>query len=360
MTHSQFVTAPDLQAPQETGTAMSDRAMRLAGLAALRLPLSIQKRIAGTPIEIDGQRLDTTIQFTLRLLRRPPGRIPTPEEERAEFDRMGGWFSHPPEPTVTSERVELDGPAGAIPATILRPAALPADGAPVVLFLHGGGYVSGSSLSHHWPCRQLAHEVNCAFVLPDYRLAPEHPFPAGIEDCLASYDAVVDRAEGFGFDPRRVAVSGDSAGGNAAAVIAQQRKGAEHPPSYQMLWVPWLDMSSQTRSYELMGEGFRLEKIKMEWYTDLVAPNPEDRFDPLASPLLGEVDGVAPAGLIVAGFDPLRDEGLAYAERLRTAGVPVDLHFFARGVHMLLNTAGAIPYSRQAFDTCVEMLRANV
>jgi acetyl esterase len=197
-------------------------------------------------------------------------------------------------------------------------------------------------------------------VAVDYRLAPENKFPIGINDCLAAYDAVVQQAHELGIDPKRISVGGDSAGGNAAAVVAQQRKSASFPPKFQALWVPWLDMSKQTHSYELMGEGFFLEKKKMEWYTAHYLRSEEDGLNPLASPSLGDVEGVCPAAIFSAGFDPLRDEGRDYVEKLKAAGVPTQYRLYESVIHPFINVAGKIPAARKAFNEAVAILKENM
>ena len=218
----------------------------------------------------------------------------------------------------------------------------------------------GSLISHRNVCRQLAYDANCLVLAIDYRLAPEHKFPAGINDCLVSYDYVCLKAQELGIDPERISIGGDSAGGNIAAVVAQQRKEARFPPKYQILWVPWVDMSRQTHSYESVGQGFFLEKTAMEWYTQQYLSSPDDAQNPLASPLLGEVSGVCPAAILVAGFDPLRDEGIAYAEALKSADVSVTLQVFEGAIHPLANIAGRIPLAGAAFEKATELLQQNM
>ena len=340
---------------------LSEKIKKHAAIAVLKLPEPIIKRMIGDPIRIDGQTMDPVVQFMVKyFVDHEVGYIPQVEEERREFDIQGSWFAHKPKRSVRISPWTVEGPSGEIPCEIHRPAKLPPKDAPALLYFHGGGYVTGSLDSHRNLCRQLAHDVNCAVVAVDYRLAPEHKFPIGINDCLAAYDAVVQQAPELGLDPHRISVGGDSAGGNAAAVIAQQRKSAAIPPKFQALWVPWLDMSKQTRSYELMGEGLFLEKKKMEWYTAHYLGSKEDGLNPLASPLLGELKGVCPAAIFSAGFDPLRDEGADYAEKLQAAGVPVQYILYEGVVHPFINVAGKIPIARAAFDEASAILREHM
>ena len=339
----------------------SEKIKKFVALTLLRFPLSIIKLLIGKPIQVDGQTMDPVVQFMVKyFVSHPVGYIPTVDEERREFDIQGSWFAHHPEPSVSITNWTVNGPNGEIPCEIHRPATLPDQHAPALLYYHGGGYLSGSLESHRNVCRQISHDVNCAVVAVDYRLAPENKFPIGVTDCLAAYDAVVEQSLELGLDPKRISVGGDSAGGNAAAVIAQQRKSSSCPPNFQVLWVPWLDMSKQTDSYELMGEGFFLEKKKMEWYTANYLRSEEDGFNPLASPSLGDVEGVCPAAIFVAGFDPLRDEGINYAKKLKGAGVPTHYRLYEGMVHPFLNVAGKIPIARIAFDDAITVLRKNI
>ena len=339
----------------------SEKIKKSLALTFLSLPPFIIKLLIGRPIQIDGQTMDPIVQFMVKFfVDHEIGYIPLVEEERREFDIQGSWFAHKPDPSVSITRWAVNGPNGEIPIEIHRPATLPAKLAPALMYYHGGGYVSGSLESHRNLCRQLAHEVICAVVAVDYRLAPENKFPIGINDCLASFDAVVHQAHELGFDPKRISIGGDSAGGNAAAVIAQQRKSSSYPPKFQALWVPWLDMSKQTRSYELMGESFFLEKKKMEWYTTNYLRSEEDGLNPLASPSLGDVEGVCPAAIFSAGFDPLRDEGRDYAEKLKAAGVLTQYKLYEGVVHPFVNVAGKIPIARKAFDEAIVIIKENI
>ena len=340
---------------------ISEKIKKFMALTILRLPPSIIKILIGKPIQIDGLTMDPYVQFMIKyFVDHEIGYIPSPEEERRELDIQGNWFAHKPEPSVSVKKWQVVITDGKLICNIYRSDKLPDRNAPALLFYHGGGYVSGSLESHKNLCRQIAHEVQCAVIAVDYRLAPEYKFPTAIYDCLAAFDAVVEHAADLGLDPKRISVGGDSAGGNAAAVIAQQRKSSLFPPKFQVLWVPWLDMSKQTRSYELMGEGFFLEKKKMDWYTKLYTRSEMDTMNPLASPLLGDVKGVCNAAVFVAGFDPLRDEGIAYAEKLKFAGVPTHFKLYEGVVHPFINVAGKIPIARKAFDEAVVILKENI
>lgn len=327
---------------------LSRRVVRLAA----SLPMPVLRLIAGAPVVIEGKTLDPQAQAMLRLAGVDTGKEESVQETRDGFDAQGDWLAHAPAPGVTEQAWY----AGGVPCAVFRGPDCPAHGAPAVVFYHGGGHVAGSIASHRPVARQLAAELGAVIVLVAHRMAPEHKFPAGISDCLTAYDAVIAAAGELGIDPARVAVAGDSAGGNAAAVVAQQRKEAPHPPCYQMLWSPWLDMSRETKSFELFAEGFFLEREKIRWYTAHYLEHPEQATDPMVSPLLGDVRGTCPAAVMVAGFDPLRDEGLAYAEALRKAGVETEQIVLEGMVHPWVNLAGKIHGARAGFDQAVAIL----
>lgn len=283
-----------------------------------------------------------------------------PSVLRREFDIQGDWLAHSPSADVTITSLTIPGPVGDIACEVHRPRDANSNEAPMLIFYHGGGHVAGSLQSHRNLCRQLAYDANCVLLAVDYRLAPEHKFPVGINDCLAAYDYVCQNHAALGINPKRISVGGDSAGGNAAAVVAQQRKTAEHAPKFQILWVPWVDMTYQRPSYESVGRGFFLEKVMMEWYTDQYLRTPEDGLDPLASPIFGDVTGVCPAAILVAGFDPLRDEGRDYAQKLKSEGVPTDLRLYEGAIHPFVNIAGKVPIATQAFNDAIKILRNNM
>ncbi|WP_144944403.1 alpha/beta hydrolase [Pseudomonas oryzihabitans] len=336
-----------------------DRLQGIGARAVCALPESWIKLLAGPPVIRDGQRLDPLIQLMLRWFADKPGNISPPEKLRHTFDLQGSWLAHPLSRTVGISPYSFRGPNGPIDCEIHRGPDSRAN-ADCIVFYHGGGHSAGSLISHRNLCNRLALDTGCVVIAVDYRLAPEHRFPIGIQDCLAAFDHVHTHARALSIDPTRIAVAGDSAGGNAAAVVAQQRRDPEGARPYlQILWVPWLCMTTDTHSYQLFELGFMLEKPTMKWYIDNYLRTPADAKDPLAAPLLGNVKGVCPALLFVAGFDPLRDEGLAYAEKLKSAGVSVECRLFSELVHPFANTAHAIPAARRAWNEATQsILRA--
>jgi acetyl esterase len=307
-----------------------------------RLPAPLVRLLAGPPIERDGQSLAPQLQLGLRLERLLGEWRPAPvAEARARRRRDARVFGGPRIELERTEEIELPGPAGPIRSRLFVP---PGRGRrpPLLVYFHGGGHVICDLDTHDQPCRFLAREVPAMVLSIDYRLGPEHRFPAAVEDSLAAHAWAQENAERLGADPGRVAVAGDSAGGNLAAVVAQLAAVADRsPPVHQTLIYPVIDYSVERPSYELFAEGFFLTREDMHWFRDHYLTDDADRLDPRVSPILTEdLAGLAPAHVVTCGFDPLRDEGEAYAQRLREAGVPTTLVRERDLVHGFVNAAG--------------------
>jgi len=250
---------------------------------------------------------------------------------------------------VTAEGVRLRSDAGPIPARKYVPEGLAAP-SPCVLFIHGGGFVTGDLDTHDTFCRQIAVEGRVRVIAIDYRLAPEHAFPAAVDDAVAAFRDVVTRAAEFGVDPARIAVMGDSAGGNLSAVVSLKTRGEAHRPALQVLVYPALDATCAHRSHAVYADGWLLTKGMIDWYYDhYFGADPATRREPDASPLLApSLEGAPPALVYTAGFDPLRDEGAAYVERLTAAGVPAKHVCHESMIHGFVLTGGAAPACREA------------
>jgi acetyl esterase len=298
----------------------------IGGLFAL--PDPVLAALAGPiPEQATGLQPDAWMVARLSALARLPAGERPVAQMRATFELLAAPFSPRRVLPVRSEEHMLAGPAGPLATRLYVPAAAPACG-PLLVYFHGGGWVQGSVASHDSACRLLAHLSGVRILSVEYRLAPEHPFPAGAEDALAAYTQVAERHAELGADRARLALGGDSAGGNLAAVTAQAaRADRELPaPAFQLLIYPALDMSRKPDSRRLFGERFLLTEQSMSWYEDQYVPDPSQRSDPRVSPLLAaELAGLAPAYIATCLADPLRDEGEDYARRLREAGVPVAL-----------------------------------
>ena len=296
------------------------------GLSALPAPA---QRLLGGPraVRIDGQQLEPEVQILLRMMKLS-GRsefeaLPVPDA-RAEIRREAELYSGATIPLEHVEDVEVDGAAGPLPARLYSAAGLP-PAAPLLVYLHGGGWVVGDLDTHDQPCRFLARHAGVRVLSVDYRLAPEHKFPAAVEDAVAAVRHAITAAERYGADPARVGVGGDSAGGNLATAAARLLTIEGGPaPAFQLLIYPVTDLTRKRESYRLFRTGFFLTERQMDWYRDHYLADPSDASDPRVSPILASnLAGLPPAHVVTAGFDVLRDEGEDYAGLLQDAGVQV-------------------------------------
>lgn len=344
--------------------SLQDRLARSVLKAAAALPAPVQRLLAGKPIRIDGQELHPEIQLALRLLHATGE--PTFEQlpldvGRAQTDKDAVIFGGPPIPVETVRELSIPGPGGPIPARFYRPAGAATPSA-LLVYYHGGGFVIGSLDSTDSVCRFLAAHADVAVLSVDYRLAPENPFPAAVDDAVAAFGYAVQHAAEWGVDPAAIGVGGDSAGGNLAAVVSQLTIAGNGPaPVFQLLFFPWLDLSTKHPSHKLFGKGFFLTDAQLDWYTEHYLPHPAEALDPRASPLLAaDLSGLPPAYIAVAGFDPLRDEGECYAELLRDAGVPVTLRRHSGLIHAFSNATGVGHACREAMFEAAATVRAGL
>ena len=261
-----------------------------------------------------------------------------------------------PEPVARVENRRIPGPGGEIGLRIYTPQGK--GPFPVLVFIHGGGWVLCGLDSHDGPCRALANAVPCLVVSVDYRLAPEHKFPAAADDAYAATRWVAEHAAELGGDAKRIAVGGDSAGGNLAAVVALMARDRGGPRlAHQLLVYPVTDAGLDTASYVENGEGYFLTADMMRWFWNHYLRSHADVENPYASPLRArEVGGLPPALVITAEYDPLRDEGEAYAARLRDAGVPVRTTRYAGMIHGFFGMGALFPQARTAIDEAAAAL----
>jgi acetyl esterase len=284
----------------------------------------------------------------------PPLSQQTPEEARAGFAVLAAVAGPPEDPVPTEDR-SVPGPAGGIPVRIYRPKR--DHPLPVVVYFHGGGWVIGDIASHDTICQRLAAGVPAVVVSVGYRLAPEHRFPAAVDDCDAATSWVSARATEFGGDPARLAVVGDSAGGNLAAVVAIHARHTGGPPiAFQLLIYPGTDMTWSLPSHTENGKGYLLDSDTIRWFGHNYLADADPR-DPDASPLFADdLSGLPPALVITAEFDPLRDEGEAYAERLRQAGVTVTTSRYDGMIHGFYGLDSVFDAAKRAtFETVVAL-----
>lgn len=318
--------------------------------ALLKLPDRALLRLVGErPLARDGLVLDAQVQFLMamqRRLKRPLFHELPVEGARREME-VNSHILAPQAPPLADVRDDtVPGPGGPIPVRIYRPRGVPRP-APALVYFHGGGFVVGSLDSHDPVCRFLADESRCVVLAVDYRMAPEHRFPAAPDDALAAFRHIAAHAGALGLDPARIAIGGDSAGGNLSVVTALATRGDAVRPCFQLLVYPAVDLTMSFPSIETMGHGLFLERATMDWFIGHYLRSDADRRDPRASPWFEpDVAGVPPALIVTAGFDPLRDEGEAFAGKLRAADVAVDLVRHPGMFHGFISVSGGLGHAR--------------
>ncbi|MEB2343934.1 MAG: alpha/beta hydrolase [Deltaproteobacteria bacterium] len=345
--------------------SLAERVEGLVARGVLRLPVSVLRWIAGSqPISIDGQTLDLEVQVLLRLLAVAGGRPldeMTPAEGRESIRSTTRALASEKLEVAQIEPMSVKGPAGEIGARLYRPDR-GREPRPLVVYYHGGGWVVGDLDTHDDPCRFLAVYAGVNVLAVDYRLAPEHRFPAAVDDAVAAFRFAAEQAGDLGSAGQPIAVAGDSAGGNLSAVVAQRTVRDGGPaPAFQLLIYPVTDLSKKHESYRLFSEGFFLTEKTMDWYRDHYLPDPSAARDPAVSPLLAaDLSGLPPAHVVTAGFDPLRDEGEAYARRLEAAGVKVSHRRYAGLVHGFANVTSLGKSAPRAMEEVATALREGL
>jgi acetyl esterase len=306
------------------------------------------RRLAGKPIVVDGNTLDVQTQVMLDSMRRL-GIVQSDDVERSRREMEDDKDAVAPvPPAMESER---DVFIGELRARIYRPKTASSVRKPgMLVFFHGGGFVCGSITSHEEAVKVLAHESGVVVCSVDYRLGPEHMFPAAVDDAVAAYAWAREHAGEFGADPTRVGVGGDSAGGNLSAVACHMCKARSVPqPSHQLLIYPAIDWSRSCESHKTFAKGFFLEDQRTHWFEARYLNRVEERDDPRASPMkFADFSNLAPATIVTAGFDILRDEGAKYAAMLERAGNQVDFCVETSLIHGFFNMGGAVTLARAA------------
>ncbi|NUQ20439.1 MAG: alpha/beta hydrolase [Gemmatimonadaceae bacterium] len=345
------------------GRALGERLQLGVVRGLARLPEKVQVLLSGQrTVIIDGQRLDPQLQL-VRSLRQWRGLVPLAmpgvdiAAARRRFRREATAFAGPKTPVRATRDFAIAGLAGSLAVRHYAPAA--ADPQPVLVFLHGGGFVFGDIETHDEPCRILCAVARMHVLSVDYRLAPEHPFPAALEDALTALRWAREHGGALGGDGR-VTIGGDSAGGNLAAVAARlaTREGAS--PAAQLLIYPATDATTPRASHDLFGEGYILTSADREAFTRLyVAGTGVSRGDHRISPLhAADLGGLPPALVVTAGFDVLRDEGEAYAHELRASGTDSRLRRFESLGHGFISLTGVVPAARRATQEIARDWRA--
>ena len=315
--------------------------------------------LAGHEIRLGSRVMDPKAQIVGEFVKsiRKPGYFPPLPELRQQLRTMVTLMDEPAPALKRIEDLRVPGPAGVIPARLYAPSTGTA--LPCVAYFHGGGWVQGDLETHHGLCARLAQHAGALVVAFDYRLAPEHKFPAAVEDCLAAYRWLRAQARELGGDPARVAVAGDSAGGNLSAVVSQLS--APLVPTCQALIYPAVDFSFETESHRDMEHGHVIPRDRVLWYMEQYLRDATDMGDLRASPLRApSLAGQPPTFVVTAGFDPLRDEGKAYADRLRAAGVDVVYREYTGQIHAFMMLTKAIPQGMAATLEVAAFLRQKL
>jgi len=311
--------------------------------------------------------LDAEARFLLDLMEqaakdgRPKLQTMPYDKGRAAVDKMSeDSEADPPEVAETIDG-NLAGPAGAIRYRRYRPLGVDASALPTLIYYHGGGFVIGNIETHDSTCRRLANKSRCQVISIDYRLSPEHPFPAPTDDGVAAFRHIRDNAAAFGADPKRLAVGGDSAGGAIAAVVCQiLRDAGEQGPAFQMLIYPATDSSKQSASRVAFAEGYFLTKELMDWFWKAYVPAGTNLADLRLSPLLAkDFKELPPAFVLTAGYDPLRDEGRAYADRLIEAGIKTTYVNYPGTIHGFFSLTRFLSQGLKANDEAAAVMGAH-
>jgi acetyl esterase len=335
--------------------------------AVCGLPPRLLRRLFGPPPRIDGQVLASDMHALIKLAQLGGARSYTnllpPEQARAE-NRRGAEAvtAHPPIPMTKVESVEIPSQAGIVPARFYVPGGPTDRPSPLLVYFHGGGWVIGDLDTHDGICRFLAAAAGTTVLSIDYRLSPEHPFPAAVDDSWAGFAWAVENAAALGVDPARIAVGGDSAGGNLAAVVSLLARGAGGAmPAMQLLIYPVTDSAGEMPSRRHFADGFMLTKGDMDLFEGHYLPPGSDSHDPRVSIYeIADLSGLPPAYVATAGFDPLRDEGEAYALRMREAGVRVALRRHPGLIHGFANDTAISRTARGAMLEAAGALRMGL
>lgn len=334
-------------------------------LALLRVlaPAPVQRALYGNRLPVvDGRRIDPSAQALCDLITmiRAPGEMPVLATSRKQLDGMAERFDLPCPPDVAKSDITLPGADDQRPARLYVPKG--GDNAPVLLYLHGGGWVQGSLNSHDGLCGKLAKRAGIRVISLDYRLAPEHKFPAAPDDVLACYRALVTGETEFAIDPAMLAVGGDSAGANLTAALMHDLAQTDLPfPAAQLLIYPAVDAQLTSPSMQALAEQPLLPLLRIRWYLDQYLPEDQDRLDPRVSPLLSpHLAGQPPAMIIAGGHDPLWDDAHSYANALRAAGVGVTLTPYPGQVHVFMSVTKVVPEGDDAVQRAATFLAQHL
>lgn len=333
------------------------------GLVKILLPEPVVDwLLRGKRTVVAGRMIDAKAQVVSEAVARMRdiNDMPTVEESRQQLLDTAQKLEKPGPDSVGMTDILLPGADGDRRARVYAPAGVPVEGGgPTLLYLHGGGWVQGAIESHDGLCARLADLAGIRVVSYDYRLAPEHKFPAAVDDVLACYRALVAGETSLAIDPAQLVVGGDSAGGNLTAVLMHDIAKADLPmPKGQVLIYPAVDARLTSQSMLDLKEQPLLPAARIDWYLDLYLPEGQDRLDPRVSALFSDTFAAQPQALIVAGgHDPLWDDGYVYTKALRDAGVAVELLAYPGQIHAFMSLTKVIPQGNEAIEKTAKWLR---
>jgi acetyl esterase len=343
---------------------MKTKIRKMAGLLMTRLPEPIAGLIyTGKRETIGDVVLDAKAQAIANYLAlfRVADVLPTPAQSREQSRKMIALFDQPSPPMRRREDIGVIGAEGRLAARLYYDGIDGALAPPVLIYFHGGGWVQGNLESHDGIAGKLAKWSGCMVVAIDYRLAPEHPFPAAVDDAVAAYLWIRKNAASLGGDPNLVGLAGDSAGGNLSAVVCQDalRNGLT-PPNLQVLIYPAVDGRMATPSHLSMPQAHILPRERIKWFRQTYLQDLRHTENPRFSPLLSDTFSSLPRAYVVtAGFDPLCDEGVAYCAQLADAGVAVTHRHFAGQIHAFINLTRAIPQGNRCIREIADWLKSS-
>jgi acetyl esterase len=344
-----------------TVSSLRDRVESATLRTLYRLPRPVRRRLAGRPVRVDGQTLDVDMQLLLRLqkLAGVPRVETLPLPAGRALLRHQAQVCAGDQPVGEARDLRVPGPGGMeLPARLYVPRGTVGP-SPLLLFVHGGGWVYGDLESHDGVCRYLAEQAGVRVLAVEYRKAPEHRYPAGLDDCFSAYSWLREHATELGADPARIAIGGDSAGANLSIGVCLRARDEGLPqPAAQLLVYPATDFSQRLPSRAMFGEGFYLSKEFMDrCEAAYVAPGTDTAGAQLSPLQAKDLSGLAPAYVVTAGFDPLRDEGEAFARRIADDGGTVELHRHSGLIHGFFNMVGVSGSARAAVHEMVLRLR---
>ena len=333
----------------------------IAGMVMTKMPANIIKMVYTPPPVFRGQEIDASALAVGKVgeALRGGDEQQTIAESRAQMEKVVAVFDEKGPDLSRIEDIKLSGAAGQIPARLYSDSNDVNTLKPAMVYFHGGGFVQGNLQTHNESCKKLAAWSGAIIVAVDYRLAPEHPYPAGIDDAIAAYLWVVENAKSLGIDQSRIGVGGDSAGGCHAAVVAQQvRNSGGSIPAFQVLIYPVTDGHLNTQSIVELDDAYILPRERMTWYRDMYRADFADFDEPKFSPLhANDFSNLPKSYVLTGGYDPLWDDGKNYAAKLKSDGVEVTHRHFPGQIHAFLNITKVIPEGTLALKEIAQWMK---